>query len=131
MNHKEVVLDIFESAWHNQEYDKLHNQISLSMKLHSRGTTHLIHPEKLTLIIDNWKEIFPDLQYKIIHLIEENEIVAINTVLEGTPVREWRSFKPNGKSMAVPHAFFFKFEGGKITDVWEINDFTVLGQQLG
>lgn len=68
----------------------------------------------------------PASRYEIISIINEGDLVAVNTILTG------KAQSPSGeKDINVKQMFFFRLSGGLITEEWEALDTDLMKKQMG
>lgn len=74
---------------------------------------------------------FPDQVWKIDRLIAEGEWVAASYTFQGTFLKKYGDFPPNGKQVTFTGASLYHIVDGQIVEIWEYIDRLVLFQQLG
>ena len=75
---------------------------------------------------------FPDVQMEIIDLVAANEKVVGRFTCSGTHLGEWLGYAPTGRRFeAVDEVYFFRIAGGRIAEVWGIEDNLSRLEQLG
>jgi predicted SnoaL-like aldol condensation-catalyzing enzyme len=68
----------------------------------------------------------PASRYEIISIINEGDLVAVNTILTG------KAQSPSGeKDINVKQMFFYRLSGGLITEEWEALDTDLMKKQMG
>lgn len=68
----------------------------------------------------------PNSHYKIVSIIGEGDIVAVNTISTGTVQ------SPSGqKNINVKQMFFYRLSGGLIIEEWEVLDTDLMWKQMG
>ena len=80
---------------------------------------------------ESFHSAFPDWQMEIKELIAEGETVVAHFVCHGTHLGRWRGDEPTGKRMSVDEIFFFRFDRGRIRDMWALEDTWTRMRQLG
>ncbi|KAJ3828851.1 hypothetical protein EV361DRAFT_432254 [Lentinula raphanica] len=73
----------------------------------------------------------PDLFFDIQHLLICGDSVACRIRFDCTPVNEFRSHSPNGQKISFVEHVFYRFEDGKIRQVWSLLDDQAIAKQLG
>ncbi|WP_300600898.1 ester cyclase [Niabella sp.] len=72
----------------------------------------------------------PDIQYSIDNMIEEGDLVAVNTWVTGTANKEFFGFPPGKKTITFRQMFFFRLKNQKIAEEWEVLDMGGIRDQL-
>lgn len=68
----------------------------------------------------------PTFRYEIVSIINEGDIVAVNTIVSG------KTQSPSGeKSIKVKQMFFYRLSRGLITEEWEVLDTDLMAKQMG
>ena len=97
------------------------------------GTDFVVH---LKEVITAMREAFPDLRFEVHEVLAEGDIVATRSTMTGTHrgrfmIGPLAALPPTGKQIAVPHMHFFRYEDGRVVDLWHVWDVTTLMRQLG
>lgn len=74
---------------------------------------------------------FPDYSEKIEDIFAQGDRVSIRTVWTGTQKGSYRNINPTGKKVTVNKMAVYRLEHGKIAEIWAMNDFLSMYQQLG
>jgi predicted ester cyclase len=77
------------------------------------------------------RESFPDLSYEIDEILVQGNRVALRWTATGTQQGRFGPIPPTGKTATYAGAHFLTVEGGRITDLWSINDTFGKVLQLG
>lgn len=72
----------------------------------------------------------PDLQFRSELLVADATIVACRLYFECTPQRPFLGFEPTGEPMSFAEHVFYRFEGGRIVDVWSLIDRDAIREQI-
>ncbi len=81
--------------------------------------------------ISAYRTAFPDLSTPIEDLFAEGDRVAIRYVARGKNDGEIMGTEPTGKEVAIEAQAIYRFEGGKVVEIWDAWDVLSLMQQLG
>lgn len=119
---KGIVKDIFEKGWNLQQFDDFSNFLAESIIFNFRGTKFSTNLEDLKALIDMWRTAFPDFHFQVEDIVAENKLVAVNLVFTGTHKGEWQNMPPSGNKILVEEMMFFRFDQGKIVEIWEVFD---------
>jgi predicted ester cyclase len=75
---------------------------------------------------------FPDLQLRMLHLVEEGDVCVGHGVFEGTHEGDFMGVAPTGKRVSVPIADVVRFgDDGRAVEHWGVTDTGMMMQQLG
>lgn len=72
----------------------------------------------------------PDVQYTIVHILAEGDMVSVYTTVTGTARSEMFGLPAAQKVVHFQQMFFYRLKGGKITEQWEALDPGVIKAQL-
>lgn len=125
-----LVSSVFEDVWNRQDFDAVTPALR-EFRFHIRGTTRTMGINELRAIIEDWHAAFPDLQFDVHATVVSDGRAAVHATLRGTHRGPWQGLAPTGRSIEVEHMFFFRFDGERIIDVWELLDSAQLRDQLG
>lgn len=125
-----VVTDLFEEGWNLQQFASFSDAIGESVVFNFRNKQQITNFQELKGLISFWKNAFPDLHFEVIDIIAEDNLVAANLVFTGTHLGPWLGFPPSGNSIRVEEMMFFRFEGEKIVELWEVFDEAEMEKQI-
>ena len=78
------------------------------------------------------RESFPDLRLRILHFVEEGDLVVGHGVFEGTHEGDFMGVPGSGRRVSVPIADVVRFDGdGRAVEHWGVTDTGLMMQQLG
>jgi predicted ester cyclase len=80
---------------------------------------------------ESFRGAFPDWKMELEELVAEGDTVVARFKCHGTHQGIWRGDEPTGKSMSVDEVFFFHFDGGRIREMWALEDTWTRMRQLG
>lgn len=78
-----------------------------------------------------WRSAFPDLSTSIEDLIAEGDRVALRSIARGTNSGEFAGNPSTGKQMAVEWESIYRFEDGKVAEMWDAWNVLAVVEQLG
>jgi hypothetical protein len=130
--HKLIIRQLFDEVWTNADFTNIRDLLRDPFNYHFRGETVCRAPEDLATIIRGWKESFPDLSFEVDGIVAERNQAAARIVMRGTQEKEWKGIEAGGHTVEVHEMMFFRFEGERIAEVWEVLDeHALLGQLTG
>jgi len=100
------------------------------LTFHYAGTARQTNGDELAVIINRWRDGFPDLQFSVEDLIEQDDRVAVRARLQGTHLGPWRDLPASGRRMDIDIAMFFRWEQDQIVEIWEVDDAARRNDQL-
>lgn len=74
---------------------------------------------------------FPDVRVGIEEIFAAGDRVVIRILWSGTHTGEYSGVPPTGKAVRVPGIAVWRFSGGKVVEIWSIQDQFSLLQQIG
>lgn len=127
---KQVIRNIFEHGWNQEQYDSFSKFLNEKVFLNFRGTRQGTNLDELKQLVTFWRTAFPDLTFEILDIIAETDLAAANLVFTGTHTGEWQGIPPSGQKIRVEEMMFFQFEDGKIVEMWEVYDEAAMLNQI-
>ena len=80
---------------------------------------------------DMARTAFPDLNFRLLHIVEEDDIVMAHTRFEGTHQGEFMGVPPKGRGVSVPGVDIVRFgSDGIAVEHWGVTDTGLMMQQL-
>ena len=129
MDRAAVVAAIFDEGWNEQRFDAL-DQALHAFRFHIGGQSRTMDLDELGAIVGSWHRGFPDLTFDVHAVTASGDTAAVHATLRGTHLGPWNDIPATGRSIEIEHMFFFRFDGPRITDVWELLDRSLLTAQL-
>jgi predicted ester cyclase len=120
-----------EEAWNEGNVDLIDELLSPGVVIHIDDTTPSREDYKKGAI--DGRALWPDSKYTTENIIAEGNTLATRWTWRGThtsPIPEL-GLEPTGKEVAVAGMGLYRFEGGKITEMWVVNDRLSWFQQIG
>jgi predicted ester cyclase len=78
------------------------------------------------------RSAFPDLQLRMLHLVEEGDVCVGHGLFEGTHEGDFMGVAPTGRRVSVPIADVVRFgDDGRAVEHWGVTDTGMMMQQLG
>lgn len=130
MEEIDAVKIIFAEGWNRENFEPLGEALAPEFTFHVRGMTRQMDAAALRDIIRRWRVGFPDLHFEIRAVVATGENAALHATLTGTHRGAWSGLEPTGRSIDVEHMYFFRFEEGRVAEVWELLDRPALERQL-
>jgi predicted ester cyclase len=72
----------------------------------------------------------PDLQFRPELLLADETIVSCRLFFECTPRQPFLGFEPTGAQMSFAEHVFYRFAGGRISEVWSLIDRDAIREQI-
>jgi steroid delta-isomerase-like uncharacterized protein len=128
---KDAVAAMFEGGWNQGDVSAFATRAADPMIFHYAGLKRSLSVQELGQIVHRWRAAFPDLRITVDEMISEGDIVATRTTFTGTHRGSWAGAKPTGRTITMVQTLFFRFESGKLVEVWELEDQIAFRKQLG
>lgn len=130
MDELETVRAVFEEGWSQQNFEPIKSAFVEDFRFHVGGTTQAMSLDDLRETVRRWHIGFPDLRFDVESVVASGDRAAVHASLRGTHRGPWGGLEATGRSISVEHMFFFRFEDGRIAEVWELLDRSELRRQL-
>jgi predicted ester cyclase len=90
-------------------------------------------------IVGVWRHAFPDLHFRVDHLLSSQDTVMVEVTLTGThlgafvmiPPLQGPTLNPNGRKFEVKHIHRFRLQNARILEHFAVRDDLGMFQQLG
>jgi steroid delta-isomerase-like uncharacterized protein len=79
----------------------------------------------------DFRRAFPDLRFEVDLVVSQDDFVAARWTAEGTNSGAWGGQPPTGQSARFSGVNIFRFEEGKVVEIWNHRDDLGLMEQLG
>jgi steroid delta-isomerase-like uncharacterized protein len=96
-----------------------------------RPTQALSGPAGQKKIADDFRAAFPDLEVTVDLIVGEEDFVVGRWTASGTHRGRWGALEPTGRHVTFSAVNVFRFEHGKVAEIWNYRDDLGLMQQLG
>ena len=119
MNSNKEVVSAFLNATNRKDWNKVLMLVHSDFVRHSSS-----EPKEIRTNIGLVKfhqaelETFPDLEEKIIFVIQEGDLVAARISFSGTQLGQLINFAPTGKKLTAEFNCFFRVTEGRIKESW-------------
>jgi predicted ester cyclase len=100
-------------------------------KIEKEQVRKVLARDQMSEFIIRWREAFPDLRMEIEELLIENDLAATRLTFSGTHMAPWAGAEPSGEHVSMAPMMFFRFEDGKMVELWEVDDQLGFRRQLG
>jgi steroid delta-isomerase-like uncharacterized protein len=129
---KALVRRFYEEAWAKGELDVADELFADDYVRHDlRAGDPTPGPEGQKEIAAAFRAAFPDLIWQIDFLLADGDFVVGRWTATGTHLGPWAGVEPTGRPMRFSAINVFRFEGGKVVELWNHRDDLGLMQQLG
>lgn len=130
MDRADIVRAIFDEGWNAERFDAVAPALS-AFQFHVGGKSRAMDVTELGTIVRSWHDAFPDMHFDVHAVTSSEDLAAVHATLRGTHLGPWQGLAPTRRRLEIEHMFFFRFDGPRITDVWELLDSSLLEKQLG
>ena len=130
-NNRATVERMFDLINRNQ-VEHLYESVADSVVVHS---TMLTDPKgdirDLRQLFTLVRNGFPDVQTTVDQIASEGEMVAVRFIFAGTHLGELRGNDPTGRQVSWQEGMFFRFDEGKVHEIWHIINVMEVLEKLG
>jgi steroid delta-isomerase-like uncharacterized protein len=129
---KALVRRFYDEVWGKGNLDVCDEVFAPDYVRHDlRATAPAPGPEGQKRIAADFRAAFPDLTWNIDLVVAEGEYVAARWTMTGTHAGTWGSLEPTGRRATFSGVNIFRFEDGKVAEIWNHRDDLGLMQQVG
>lgn len=132
IDNKSIVRRLYEEVWNkrNLELTKEFIAPSHAVQLFDAADSG-VGPEAYARNVVQFVRAFPDLKFKVLDMVAEDEKVVAFWNISGTHKGEFRGIAPTGRKVSVDGITISQLANGKIMDSLVSLDMWTLMQQLG
>jgi steroid delta-isomerase-like uncharacterized protein len=131
-DNKELVRTFYDEVWHKGNVDVADDVFARDYVRHDLRATHAAAgPEGQKQIARAFRAAFPDLQFEVQIVIAEGDYVAARWTARGTHSGAWGDTEPTGRSVTFSGVNIFRFESGRVAEIWNHRDDLGLQEQIG
>lgn len=120
---------LFDDVWSQGRTEGLGDRIG-ALTFNYGGTARQTDGDDLRALVDSYRTGFPDLTMDVEDVIEDGDRAAVRIRMRGTHLGTWRDRPATGRSIDLDVAFFLRFEGDRLVEVWEVDDAARRDRQL-
>jgi steroid delta-isomerase-like uncharacterized protein len=129
---KDLVRRFYEEVWDRGNTDFAYEVFAEDYVRHDfRATEALPGPAGQKKIADDFRAAFPDLRVTVDLLFGEDDFVLGRWTATGTHLGSWGQQEPTGRKVSFSACNIYRFEDGKVAEIWNHRDDLGLREQLG
>ena len=129
---KTLVRRFYDEVWNLGNSDFAYEVFAEDYIRHDlRPTEALPGPAGQKKIADDFRAAFPDLKVAVDLLVGEEDFVVGRWTASGTQLGPWGALEPTGRRATFSAVNIFRFEDGKVAEIWNHRDDLGLMEQVG
>jgi len=129
---KALVRRFYEEVWDRGNTDFAFEVFADDYVRHDlRSTDALPGPAGQKKIADDFRAAFPDLRVTVDLIFGEGDFVLGRWTATGTHSGSWAGLEPSGRRVEFSAANIWRFENGKVAEIWNHRDDLGLREQIG
>ena len=129
---KTLVRRFYDEVWNLGNTDFAHEVFAEDYVRHDlRPTEALPGPAGQKKIADDFRAAFPDLEVVVDLVVGEEDFVVGRWTASGTQRGPWGALEPTGRRATFSAVNIFRFEDGKVAEIWNHRDDLGLAEQIG
>ena len=129
---KEMVRKIVEEAWNTGDFNSIEGLLADDFVVHSSGPGEEIRGvENVKQFYSELYKAFPDIQFKIIDQVAEDNKVVTHWSATGTHKGDYKGIPATGNKISFTAMDFDRLSDGKFVECWTNTDYLTIMQQLG
>jgi steroid delta-isomerase-like uncharacterized protein len=131
-DNKKLVRRFYEEVWDKGNIDVADDVFAHDYVRHDlRATEAAPGPEGQKQVARAFRAAFPDLRFEVEIVIAEGDYVAARWAARGTHTGPWGAVEPTGRFITLSGVNIFRFESGRVAEIWNYRDDLGLQEQLG
>jgi steroid delta-isomerase-like uncharacterized protein len=130
--HKALVARFYDQVWDQGNVEVAYEVFADEYVRHDlRPSQALPGPAGQAKIAEDFRRAFPDLRFRVDLLLADGALVAARWTAIGTHTGPWGSVAPTGRPATFSGVNIFRFDAGKVVEIWNHRDDLGLMTQLG
>jgi steroid delta-isomerase-like uncharacterized protein len=131
-DNKALIRRFYEQVWDTGAVEVAHEVFHTDYIRHDlRPSDALPGPEGQARIAADFRRAFPDLRFSVDLLLGEDDLVAARWTASGTHAGSWGVVAPTGRRVTFSGVNVFRFQAGKVAEIWNHRDDLGLMTQVG
>jgi steroid delta-isomerase-like uncharacterized protein len=132
VENKTLVRRFYDEVWNLGNTDFADQVFAEDYIRHDlRPTEALPGPAGQKKIADDFRRAFPDLKVAVDLIVAEDEFVVGRWTASGTQLGPWGALEPTRRRATFSAVNIFRFEDGKVAEIWNHRDDLGLMEQVG
>jgi len=128
---RDDVATMFIKGWNRGEVEVFDELLADRVLFHYGGSTREVTRDMLAQGVLRWRQAFPDLSMNIEKMVVDGAYASVRMTFTGTHRGTWAGAAPTGNRVGMDLMMFFRFEEGKLAEIWEVDDQLNFRKQLG
>ena len=129
---KTLIRRFYEEAWDEGKLDVIDEVFADDYVRHDlRATRAAPGPEGQKRITEDFRAAFPDLRFEVEIMLAEADFVAARWTATRTHDGRWGTIEPTGRRATFSGVNIFRFDNGKVAEIWNHRDDLGQFEQLG
>jgi steroid delta-isomerase-like uncharacterized protein len=129
---KALVARFYDEVWDKGNVEVAHEVFADDYVRHDlRPTQALPGPAGQAKIAEDFRRAFPDLRFIVDLILADGALVAARWTATGTHTGSWGALDPTGKRATFSGVNIFRFDKGRVVEIWNHRDDLGLMTQLG
>jgi steroid delta-isomerase-like uncharacterized protein len=121
--HRSLVRRFYDEVWNQGNVEFANEVFAPDYVRHDlRPTQALPGGAGQAKIAAEFRAAFPDLRMVVDLVLAEDDLVAARWTTEGTNTAAWGGRSPTGKHAVFSGVNIFRFQGGKVVELWNHRD---------
>jgi predicted ester cyclase len=131
-DNKALIRRFYEEVWGKGNVDVVEEVFAPDYLRHDlRPSAAAPGPEGQKRIALDFRAAFPDLRWELDLLIAVDDFVVGRWTASGTHLGRSGALEPTGRAVTFSGVNIFRFEGGKVVEIWNHRDDLGLMEQVG
>jgi steroid delta-isomerase-like uncharacterized protein len=126
-----IVVGLFTSVFNAADLDAIERFVTPDHRYHDPGAAPLPPgPQGVRELAEEYLEAFPDLQFALEEVFEDEDRVAVRWTMRGTHRAEFMGIRPTGRAIELSGLQINRIDRGKVADTWVLTDALGLRERL-
>ncbi|MDB4955494.1 MAG: hypothetical protein JWO36_3063 [Myxococcales bacterium] len=128
---KALIRRFYDEVWNKGHLDVADEVFASDYVRHDAGGPAAPGPDGQKQIAAGIRKAFPDLVYTVDFMIAEGDLLAARWTIHGTQTGDLMGTKATGKPITFSGINIFRFDHGKVSELWNHRDDLSMMVQLG
>jgi steroid delta-isomerase-like uncharacterized protein len=128
---KNLIRRFYDEVWNRRQFEAAHELFAADGVRHEVSGPVRGGAEGIARNAATWCAAFPDTHCAVETVIAEGDLVVAQWTITATHRGEWRGIPATGRAINFRGVNVYRFDNGKIAEIWNYRDDLGLFQQLG
>ncbi|MDG4865222.1 ester cyclase [Streptomyces sp. T-3] len=129
--HRAVAVRLADRLWNHGDLSAVGEHCGPRLRTHLPYVSEAFGASALEQAVVDRRRALPDVRYRTLDVLAEGDLVMLRAEFRGTHLGELAGLPPTGREVCATETTLFRFEGGRVVELWQQSDGLAVMTQLG